>query len=141
MVVKEIYSILPKTKVRHESEKQIMDLESQLEISRDELQKMKDTEYTLRCQVTCAQEVRVCVSVKRERERERYVCACVCLSQTSCVLFQELSTKETEMSDLEENKRMVEKELYKTREQLRLERESWLQEKDTLKQVINSSVV
>ena len=73
---------------------------------------------------------------ERERERERCVRVCVCLSQTSCVLFQELSTKETEMSDLEENKRMVEKELYKTREQLRLERESWLQEKDTLKQVI-----
>ena len=113
-----------------------MDLQSQLEISREELQKMKDTEYTLRCQVTFGQEVCVCVCV--------CVCACVrvCIqiSHMCSLNSQELSTKETEMSELEENKRMVEKELHKTREQLRLERESWLQEKDTLKQVSNSTV-
>ena len=44
-------------RARRESEKQLLDVQSQLELERIQAQKMKDTEYTLRSQLSMVEEV------------------------------------------------------------------------------------
>ena len=52
---------------------------------------------------------------------------------------QELSCRESDLSETEEAKRRVEEELRKTRELLRVERQTWAEQCDGLKQVSNTS--
>lgn len=139
-------------RARRESEKQLLDVQSQLELERIQAQKMKDTEYTLRSQLSMVEEVSVLVlgvsgwvlAYFAHITMSIYLpdsssSACFVLSVHSLPYpcTQELSCRESDLSESEEAKRRVEEELRKTRELLREERQTWAEQCDGLKQVSN----
>ena len=121
MYIIKLTTQLIQTKARNENEQRVMELKSELSLSTKQLERIRETEASLRSQLCFVQQV--------------YGQLDHLMHSDILVWLQEVESKETLLSEAEELRRSVTEELRKTREELKVEREKWHLEREALKQV------